>query len=288
MERLTLRSRRRALAHAAITTLAVAAAIPAGALAEKPAEQRNGPPGPAGNPNHGQAPADRGNGNAYGQQQAPPAPPRRPAGRPVRAHGSPPPRPQPAPAPSRPQRPARPAPQQQQQQQQQPSGPQGNNGAAHQKTTLCHATGSETNPYVEITISDRAVQAHARHQDGRDIIPAPAGGCPTTATAESPTAEQLAAPVAEEVAAVTEERSQERGEATERRGESGVAGVTQTSSPRGGSEDAPATAAAASEATEAADEGSLPFTGLELLLVVVIGAAFLLAGYALRRSRTTA
>lgn len=41
------------------------------------------------------------------------------------------------------------------------------------KTTICHATGSETNPYVRITVSDEALPAHAAHQDGRDIIPAP-------------------------------------------------------------------------------------------------------------------
>jgi len=46
------------------------------------------------------------------------------------------------------------------------------------KTTICHATGSTTNPYVEITISNNALDAHRRHQDGRDIIPAPITGCP--------------------------------------------------------------------------------------------------------------
>jgi hypothetical protein len=49
---------------------------------------------------------------------------------------------------------------------------------AHQKVTLCHSTGSAKNPYVEITVSVNAVAAHRRHHDGRDIIPAPAGGCP--------------------------------------------------------------------------------------------------------------
>jgi pyocin large subunit-like protein len=52
------------------------------------------------------------------------------------------------------------------------------NGNNDGKVTICHATGSATNPYVEITISVNAVAAHERHQDGRDIIPAPAGGCP--------------------------------------------------------------------------------------------------------------
>jgi len=46
------------------------------------------------------------------------------------------------------------------------------------KVTICHATGSATNPYVEITISVNAVAAHERHQGGRDIIPAPEEGCP--------------------------------------------------------------------------------------------------------------
>ena len=48
----------------------------------------------------------------------------------------------------------------------------------HGKTTICHATGSETNPYVQITVSNNALAAHSRHQGGRDIIPAPEDGCP--------------------------------------------------------------------------------------------------------------
>ena len=42
--------------------------------------------------------------------------------------------------------------------------------------SLCHATGSATNPYVEISVSvDGALNWHARHPG--DIIPAPADGC---------------------------------------------------------------------------------------------------------------
>ena len=55
---------------------------------------------------------------------------------------------------------------------------QGSSHAKAGKVTLCHATGSATNPYVEITISANALAAHQRHQDGRDIYPVPAGGCP--------------------------------------------------------------------------------------------------------------
>src|SRR5215212_4527418 len=53
-------------------------------------------------------------------------------------------------------------------------------GSTHskaEKVTLCHATGSATNPYVEITISNNGVPAHDRHQNDEDIIPA-SGGCP--------------------------------------------------------------------------------------------------------------
>ena len=44
------------------------------------------------------------------------------------------------------------------------------------KITICHATGSETNPYNEITVSVNGLNGHGKHAD--DIIPAPDGGCP--------------------------------------------------------------------------------------------------------------
>jgi hypothetical protein len=49
-----------------------------------------------------------------------------------------------------------------------------NNG----KITICHATNSDKNPYNEITISINGLDGHAKHEG--DIIPMPAGGCPTT------------------------------------------------------------------------------------------------------------
>lgn len=48
------------------------------------------------------------------------------------------------------------------------------------KVTICHRTGSENNPYVEISVSVNALPAHQGHGD---IIPAPAGGCSALATA---------------------------------------------------------------------------------------------------------
>jgi hypothetical protein len=40
------------------------------------------------------------------------------------------------------------------------------------KITICHATGSDTNPYVSVTMSLNALKAHLGHQHNEDIIPA--------------------------------------------------------------------------------------------------------------------
>ena len=47
------------------------------------------------------------------------------------------------------------------------------------KITICHATGSEKNPYNEISVSINGLNGHGGH--GGDIIPALAGGCPVVA-----------------------------------------------------------------------------------------------------------
>lgn len=44
------------------------------------------------------------------------------------------------------------------------------------KITICHATGSEKNPYVEITVSINGLNGHGNHEG--DIIPAAPGSCP--------------------------------------------------------------------------------------------------------------
>ena len=54
------------------------------------------------------------------------------------------------------------------------------------RVTICHATRSVTHPYVKITISTSAVTAHRAHQDRRDIVPAPAMGCPPNMTFPGP------------------------------------------------------------------------------------------------------
>lgn len=46
------------------------------------------------------------------------------------------------------------------------------NSNAGNKVTICHATGSQTNPFVQISPNaNGVVNGHVSHQDGRDIIP---------------------------------------------------------------------------------------------------------------------
>src|SRR3972149_7310795 len=47
-----------------------------------------------------------------------------------------------------------------------------------EKIIICHATGSETNPYTEITIDRNGLSGHDKHEG--DMIPVPENGCPST------------------------------------------------------------------------------------------------------------
>jgi hypothetical protein len=248
------------LSRAALAAAVIVAALPAAASADKPGAPGNGAPGPAGNPNHQQAATPPGQAHSNGQpaygapaQPAAPAHPAHPAhpaapvqrARPVRARTS-------APAPRT----------------------HTNNGVPHQKTTICHATGSAANPYVEITISNRAVKAHARHQDGGDIIPAPPGGCPTAAASAQP-----AAAVGASIQAAASGTASPSGR-------SHVAGVIQTNrTGTAGTKAARATEpAAATAATHRHSDPSLPFTGMNVLLALLIAGGLILAGVTVRRA----
>jgi hypothetical protein len=50
--------------------------------------------------------------------------------------------------------------------------------AAAERITICHATGSASNPYVRITVSVNSVQHKGHLAHSGDIIPAPPEGCP--------------------------------------------------------------------------------------------------------------
>ena len=154
-------------------------------------------------------------------------------------------------------------------------------GNEHGKVTICHATGSETNPYVLITVDEHALKAHMSHQDGQDIIN-PTGPCPgatipsgvgnppsgiVSPGGELPGAGPLAEAEqpAQGVLGVSEERGGSSGGAPET--ENAVLGANQGSGPASG------------------DAGtSLPFTGLQILVMAALGLVLGVAGFRLRRS----
>jgi hypothetical protein len=171
------------------------------------------------------------------------------------------------------------------------------------KTTICHATGSSTNPYVTITISNNALPAHARHQDGRDIIPAPAGGCPAAAPAKSVAlgksefsegrivGSSTETPAPAPAPAASGGAAPAVAEQLESAARGGVMGVTYSSRDRvpelrdtiGSSTTVKRTESGAKPAAAAAKAGQLPFTGLEAALVALAGVFLLLAGMLVRK-----
>ena len=158
----------------------------------------------------------------------------------------------------------------------------------HDKVTICHATGSETSPYVPITIPQRAVdRAHDDHQDGGDLIPIPPeceAAAPAGAVAGAGESRDPATPGENAVdGPVTPSGVPAHGaKLTPPEGDGESLGIIQSEPPEG----------AATEVTPAratSGDGGLPFTGMQLALVALIGAGALLTGLALRRaSRATA
>jgi hypothetical protein len=170
------------------------------------------------------------------------------------------------------------------------------------KTTFCHATGSKTNPYVTITTSNNALPAHTRHQDGRDIIPAPAGGCPgaTESSSQQPPAggEQGNTNTPQG----TTETPAGTTPASGTQGQAGVLGES-TTSPAGsnGSANSPnevnvlgastgsapsASNSPSATGTQASSSSGLPFTGTDAIIVAILGLAALLLGVTARRATT--
>jgi hypothetical protein len=177
--------------------------------------------------------------------------------------------------------------------------PKVNTHAKAGKTTICHATGSATNPFVTITISDNALPAHRRHQDGRDIIPAPAGGCPTAAG-------QVQQPAGSEQQGSTQGTTGSSTQGTAGANAQGTAGTGTGAGTLGestnGSGKSPnqvsvlgaSTSGSAPSAsnspsatgTQASSSNGLPFTGTDAIIVAILGLAALLLGVSVRRATT--
>ncbi len=168
----------------------------------------------------------------------------------------------------------------------QPGGGEGGQGKEHGKVTICHATGSETNPYVLITVDEHALKAHTSHQDGQDIVN-PSGPCPgaTIPSGVGNPPSGIVSPGGELAGASPPADGQQPAE--------GVLGVSEQGG--GGSGGAPETENAVLGANQGSgpenavqasgDSGtSLPFTGLQLLVMAALGLVLGVAGFRLRRS----
>ena len=176
------------------------------------------------------------------------------------------------------------------------------NNYGHGKITICHATGSATNPFVQITISVNGLHGHGKHAD--DIVPAPAEGCPKGAAATpqvhteqppaNPPTTETTTPPATLVAPLTTPVTP---------GMQAVLGVRVSGTSTPASTTAPASkvlgvrasgtapaasAPAAAQAARAASSagGSLPFTGTDALLVLFLGCVALIAGITIQRLTT--
>lgn len=152
-----------------------------------------------------------------------------------------------------------------------PNGPPG-------KTTICHRTGSDTNPYVEITVANPAVQnGHSHHGD---LIPAPSGGCegsaPVVPSVNAALNPATAAPLSAQGAlAQSSPADTSAGDSTSAGGGGGA-----SLDPAADPAESVAGEAAASEEGEG---GTLPFTGLVLGTLLSVAVMLLLSGWLIRR-----
>lgn len=138
---------------------------------------------------------------------------------------------------------------------------QSDHDGGHTPVTICHATGSATNPYVVITVDIHAVDGggendHSSHAG--DIIPAPADGCPTGET----TVTEPTEPTTETPPAVETPENDSKTEA----GDSG------SESPKASPE----------PAERDTERGELPRTGTALNLIAFLGGFLLGFGFVMR------
>lgn len=165
-------------------------------------------------------------------------------------------------------------------------------------TTLCHATGNPAHPYISLTVGPEGPGPHGVHEG--DLIPAPAGGCPTAEAAATPTpaptatpeatpapvATPDAVPVPEERTAQTVEGGSEA-EADDNRSRRRRARRDRQRAPRPQAAPQPAIAVAAPVPAPVAARtysarATLPRTGNETLIMTMAGLGLLMMGAGLR------
>ena len=145
--------------------------------------------------------------------------------------------------------------------------------------TICHATGSATNPFVTITVSQNGLHGHNGHAN--DIIPAPAGGCPTGENPPPPAPPGPPAPPAPTPPAPPAALAPPAAPAATP--PAAAPAATPPAAPPtvvAGEAAVPAVVVVPARATVVRGS-SLPFTGAPAALPVLLGLLFLLAGTAL-------
>ena len=171
----------------------------------------------------------------------------------------------------------------------------GVSSSARAHVTICHATGSSTNPYVRISPSAAGVfHGHLGHQDGRDIVPPFVWNGQTYSENWDANGQAIwnagcAAPASVHPVAVTTTAAPAPAAPAPKVG--GVKGATATLAPKTTRAAAPTKAkprggvlGTTTRLGNAVSGTRLPFTGLPLWIFVAAAAALILMGAAVRRS----
>jgi len=195
---------------------------------------------------------------------------------------------------------------------------QGVSASAEQHVTICHATGSATNPFVRISPSASGVfHGHLGHQDGRDIVPLFTwqgqtlsenwdatgqaiwnNGCNAVAasTSAASAAQATVTPSVQTAPSTQSSTSVVQGAQlapVTATGVGAVKGATVTLKPKSNRVAAAATTkpkpaggvlGATTRLGSTVTSTKLPFTGLPLWIFVAVAAALILTGAAVRRS----
>ena len=160
------------------------------------------------------------------------------------------------------------------------------------KVYICHSTGSATNPFVLIQVSVAAEHAHVQHHHGADVVlGASPGPCPTASqqqqlnAAAAATTTTAPATTTSTVAVTTTVQTTTTTAAavtTTPSNASGVKGASKTLSGQAASAPSSGVLGAAKTLGRTATTGTLPFTGLRLWIVELIGLGLIGGGVAMR------